>query len=66
MKKKDLRALTIGELTKREKELAADLFELKIRHNTGVLEKTSDMRRIRRERARVLTVREEKTRKENQ
>ncbi len=66
MKKEDLRALTIGELTKREKELAADLFELKVRHNTGVLEKTSDMRKIRRERARALTVREEKSGKGNQ
>lgn len=63
MKTEDLRVLTVGELTKREGDLRVELFDIKIRHNTGVLEKTSDLRRIRKDLARVLTVREELAKK---
>ena len=62
MNTKDLRTLSIGELTRRESDLRGELFDLKVRHNTGVLEKTSDLKRLRRDLARVLTVREEKAR----
>ena len=62
MKTKDLRTLSIGELEKRESDLRAELFDLKVRHNTGVLEKTSDLQKVRRDLARVLTIRDEKAR----
>ncbi len=62
MKTKDLRTLSIGELTKREGDLRAELFDLKVRHNTGVLEKSSDLKRVKRELAQVLTIRGEKAR----
>lgn len=62
MKTKDLRTLSVGELTKREKDLRSELFDLKVRHNTGVLEKTSDLERVRKDLARVLTIRQEKAR----
>jgi large subunit ribosomal protein L29 len=66
MKVADLRALNAAELTKRENELREEMFDLNVRHNTGVLEKTSELRRIRKDLARVLTVREEIQKKGNE
>jgi len=54
-----LRELSVAELTSREAELRRQLFELKLRHNTGVLDSTADIQKTRREIARVLTVRGE-------
>ncbi len=66
MKVKDLRTLSIEELRNREVDLRAELFDLKIRHNTGVLEKSSDLQRVRRDLARVLTMRKEHSMKGSQ
>ncbi|RMG13161.1 MAG: 50S ribosomal protein L29 [Deltaproteobacteria bacterium] len=65
MKAKELRELSALELTAREKELRAKLFELRVRHNTGVLDSTADLKKVKKDLARVLTVRNELERKLN-
>jgi large subunit ribosomal protein L29 len=56
MKAKELREKTGEELRARERELAEQLFALRLQRVTGQLEKPSKMRAARRELARVLTV----------
>jgi large subunit ribosomal protein L29 len=56
MKAKELREKTGEELRARERELAEQLFALRLQRVTGQLEKPSKMRTARRELARVLTV----------
>jgi large subunit ribosomal protein L29 len=56
MKAKELREKTVEELRAKERELAEQLFALRLQRVTGQLEKPSKMRAARRELARVLTV----------
>jgi len=56
MKAKELREKTGEELRAKERELAEQLFALRLQRVTGQLEKPSKMRAARRELARVLTV----------
>lgn len=65
MKASELRDLTAEELNTRERELRAQLFDLKVKHNTGVLESTVDLGKLRRDLARLLGVRNELYRKLN-
>jgi len=60
MKAKELREKTAAELADKEHELAEQLFALRLQKTTGQLEKPSRMRALRKELARVLTVRREK------
>ena len=55
-----LRDRTEGDLRQREKELADQLFALRLQKSTGQLEKPSKIREAKRELARVLTVLREK------
>ncbi|KAB2969907.1 MAG: 50S ribosomal protein L29 [Thermoanaerobaculia bacterium] len=59
-KLRELRDRTEGDLRHREKELADQLFALRLQKTTGQLEKPSKIREAKRELARVLTVLREK------
>jgi large subunit ribosomal protein L29 len=60
MKIKEIRGLGINELQTKNRELAEELFRLKIRHATGQLESTATLGRLRKEIARIATVLKEK------
>jgi large subunit ribosomal protein L29 len=60
MKAQELRDQTVDELKDREKELAEQLFALRLQKVTGQLEKSSRVRQVRKDLARVLTVLREK------
>jgi large subunit ribosomal protein L29 len=60
MKASELRDKTVGDLQLKEKELAEQLFALRLQNATRRLEKPSKIREARRELARVLTVLREK------
>jgi len=62
MKTKDIRDLSLGELTTRQRDLKQELFHLRLQQQSGQLEKPSMLRSIRREIARIATVTTEKTR----
>ena len=53
---KQLRDQTVDELKAKEKELAQQLFALRLNKSTGQLESPAKVRAARRERARVLTL----------
>jgi large subunit ribosomal protein L29 len=61
-KMRELREKAEGDLTLRERELAEQLFALRLQKVTGQLEKPSKIKGAKRELARVLTVRGEKSR----
>ncbi len=52
----ELRQLTPEELEARVAELKRQLFDLKSKHNTGVLDSTADLVKTKRDIARCLTV----------
>ncbi len=58
--KQQLRDNTVEELRAKEKELAQQLFALRLNKSTGQLESPAKVRAARRERARVLTLLGEK------
>jgi large subunit ribosomal protein L29 len=58
----ELRALETNELEARATELKQTLFDLKTKHSTGVLDSTADLRKTKREIARILTVARQKAR----
>ena len=60
MKATELREKTVDELRDKEKELADQLFVLRLQQTTGQLEKPSKVRSTRKDLARVLTVLREK------
>jgi large subunit ribosomal protein L29 len=53
---KELRELQPQELTDRAKELKRSIFDMKSKHNTGVLDSTADLGKARKDVARCLTV----------
>jgi len=55
MKFSQLKDLTEAELTAKSRELRQDLFNLRLQKTTGQLEKTSKLRSLRREIARIET-----------
>ncbi len=56
MRASDLRELSVDELQEKLSELNEALFNLKFQHATGQLENTGQLKKHRRDRARVLTV----------
>jgi len=56
MKIKEIRDLSIGELKQKDRELGEELFKLRLRHASGQLESPAQMRRVRRDIARVKTI----------
>ena len=62
MKASEFRDLSVEELEVKEKELAEAFFNLKFQHATGQLDNTAQLKRTRRDIARVKTVLGEKRR----
>ena len=60
MKASELREQSVDELRAREKDLAEQLFALRLQKVTGQLEKPSRVRQVRKDLARILTVLREK------
>jgi large subunit ribosomal protein L29 len=56
MKIKEIRDLSWAELQQRDRELGEELFKLRLRHASGQLESPAQMRRVRRDIARVKTI----------
>ncbi len=56
----ELRELQPQELEDRAKDLKRQLFEMKSKHNTGVLDSTADLGKARKDVARCLMVKREK------
>jgi large subunit ribosomal protein L29 len=59
MKMSEVRELSAGELEGKEEELRAELFNLKFRKATGQLDNTARIRLIRRDLARVVSLKRE-------
>jgi large subunit ribosomal protein L29 len=57
---KELRELKPEELEGRVKEIKRSLFDMKSKHNTGVLDSTADLGKARRDVARCLTIKRQK------
>ena len=57
---KELRELKAEELVGRVQEIKRSLFDMKSKHNTGVLDSTADLGKSRKDVARCLTVKREK------
>jgi large subunit ribosomal protein L29 len=56
MKIKDIRELGSDELKQKDRELAEELFKLRIRHASGQLESPAALGKVRRDIARVKTL----------
>ena len=56
MKGNEVRELSTDELERKTRELRTELFNLRIKKNTGQLENTAKLRTLRRDIARVETV----------
>jgi large subunit ribosomal protein L29 len=63
MKAQELRELTEDELQQKEKDLVDQLFRLRFQHAVGQVENAMKLRTIRRDLARIKTVRKEKGRR---
>lgn len=63
MKPGEIREKTLNELQKLHGELEEELFRLNFRHSTGQLQQTSNIRKTRKDLARVKTIIVEKTQK---
>jgi large subunit ribosomal protein L29 len=61
VKPSELRAMTIDELTKREQDLRKELFNLRFQQATGEIENPMRICAVRKNIARVLTIRSEKS-----
>lgn len=64
MKASKVRELTGEELTKKERDLREEMFRMRFQHVTGQLENPVRLRYLRRELARVITIRQEKDTRE--
>ena len=60
MKMNDIKAMTNEELTLAERNTAEEHWQLRFQHNTGQLANTSDLRKSRKTRARILTAMNER------
>lgn len=60
MKAKDIKDMSMDELKAKDKELAQELFNLSFQLHTGRLEKSSQLKAVRKDIARVKTIIQEK------
>tara|TARA_Y100001934_G_C12090949_1_gene649239 strand:- start:358 stop:564 length:207 start_codon:yes stop_codon:yes gene_type:complete len=60
MKSKEIRELSLAEMEKKIRDLGGELMGLRLRKQTGQVEKPNMLKDLRRERARVLTILQEK------
>ena len=63
MKAVELRELTLEELQQREKELKRKMFNLRFQRATGELDNTAELKKTRKDIARVMTVTAAKARR---
>jgi large subunit ribosomal protein L29 len=56
MKAREIRELTVEELSAKSRELRSDLFNAQVKRSTGQLENTAKLLQLRRDIARVETV----------
>ena len=61
MKPSELRALTVDELSQKEQDLRRELFNLRFQLATGEIENPMRIHTVRKDIARVLTIRSEKS-----
>lgn len=61
MKVQELKEMSEAELRQKEKDLTAELFNLRFQHATGQLENTQRLPQVRKDVARVKTVLRQKT-----
>ena len=64
MKPSELRALTVDELTQKEHDFRKELFNLKFQQATGEIENPMRINKVRKDIARILTIKSEKLKKE--
>jgi large subunit ribosomal protein L29 len=62
MTSKEIRELAPGEITTKLRELREQLLQLRMRRQTGQVEKTHELRTLRKDIARLETIRNEKQR----
>ncbi len=60
MKIKEIRDLNVDELKQKEREAVEEMFRLRLRHSTGQLDSSAALNRVRKDIARIKTVRREK------
>ena len=60
MRSSEVRGMTIDELTQKEQDLRKELFNLRFQQATGEIENPMRIRSVRKDIAKVLTVRSEK------
>ncbi|MBM4128514.1 MAG: 50S ribosomal protein L29 [Nitrospira sp.] len=65
MKTSELRNLTLEELTKKEQDLRRELFNLRFQKATGEIENPKRICAVRKDIARVLTIKTEKLKREH-
>jgi len=63
MRAKEIRDLTVEEVRQKERELAEELFRLRLRKSTGQLDNPMRLRTVRRDVARIKTIQHERTRR---
>ena len=61
MKSSELREMTVEELSRKENDLRKELFNLRFQQATGEIENPMRIRAVRKDIAKVLTVRSEKS-----
>lgn len=64
MKAEELRELTVEELVQKEQEFKRKLFNLRFQKATGELDNTAELRKTRKDIARVMTITRAKTQEE--
>lgn len=64
MKNSEIRELALKELDQKESDFREELFNLKFQHAIGKLENTARLKQLRRDIARVNTIRKERLAKE--
>ncbi len=64
MKSSAVRAMTVDELNQKEEDLRKELFNLRFQQVTGEIENPMRIRTVRKDIAKVLTIKTEKTKKE--
>lgn len=64
MKSSALRAMTVDELNRKEQDLRKELFNLRFQQVTGEIENPMRIRTVRKDIAKVLTIKTEKAKKE--
>lgn len=64
MQAKEIRELSVDELDQKERDTAEELFRLRMRKSTGQLENPMKLRSLRRDLARLKTIRQERATRE--